>query len=104
MEYWSNGVVGELPDHGLRRYTSLVPENPHNRFFFSQYSSSPLLPGPDLACRAGVSQTPLPKYYIDNSVFQASRARAGQYSQTLNSKAKPSVSDLAQRTRFSILE
>jgi len=57
----------EPPVQSLRHYySSLVPENPHNRFFFSQYSSSPLL----------------------------------QYSETQNSKAEPSSSDLAKRTRF----
>jgi len=44
-------------------------------FFFN-----PSLPGPDLACRALFAQTLLLKYYSDKSVFQASRARAGQYS------------------------
>jgi len=34
----------EAPVQSLRHYySSLVPENPHNRLFFSQYSSSPLL-------------------------------------------------------------
>ncbi len=40
---WSNGVLEELSDHGLRRYTSLVRERPPNRLLFSQYSITPLL-------------------------------------------------------------
>jgi general secretion pathway protein I len=40
----------------------------------------PVLPGPHLACRARSLQTQLLKYCRDNNVFQASRARAGQYS------------------------
>jgi hypothetical protein len=43
---WSNGVVEELSDHGLRRYTSLVCERPRNRLLFSQYSSTPVLQYP----------------------------------------------------------
>lgn len=45
-----------------------------------KYSSTPVLPGPDLACRARALQTQLLKYCSDNNVFQASRARAGQSS------------------------
>jgi len=43
-------------------------------------SNTPILPGPDLACRARALKTQLLKYCSDNNVFQASRARAGQYS------------------------
>ena len=45
-----------------------------------QYPNTPVLPGPELACRARALQTQLLKYCSDNNVFQASRARAGQYS------------------------
>ena len=47
-----------------------------------QYSSTPVLPGPDLACRDRDLQTQLLKYCSDINVFQASRARAGQCSRT----------------------
>jgi len=40
----------------------------------------PVFPGPDLACRAGVQWVSVPKHYSNNSLFQASRARAGQHS------------------------
>ena len=45
-----------------------------------QYSNTPILPGPDLACRARVLLTQLLKYCSYNNVFQASRTRAGHYS------------------------
>ena len=71
MEYWSTGVVDRKSAKKLSFYSSpwLCSGQVH-----------PSLPGPDMACRARVPQTPLPKYYSDNSVFQAPRARAGQYS------------------------
>jgi general secretion pathway protein I len=47
-----------------------------------QYSNTPVLPGPDLACRDRDLQTQFLKYCSDISVFQASRARAGQCSRT----------------------
>jgi hypothetical protein len=45
----------------------------------THHSITPSFPGPDLACRAGVAQTLLRKYYGENKIFQATRARAGQY-------------------------
>ncbi len=46
----------------------------------THHSITPLFPGPDLACRAGVAQTLLRKHYGENNTFQATRARAGQHS------------------------
>ena len=66
-----------------------------------QYPNTPVLPGPELACRARVLQTQLLKYCSDNNVFQASRAsrsrlglgtgRAGQYSLAQNWLAGPEL-------------
>ena len=44
-----------------------------------QYSNTPILPGPVLACRGRSLEIQLLKYSSDSKVFQASRARAGQY-------------------------
>lgn len=63
MECWRDGV--------LEKWNSTKQE---------QYSSTPVLPGPDLACRDRALHIQLLKYCSDNKVFQVSRARAGQYS------------------------
>jgi len=63
MECWRDGVLEK-----------------RNNTRQEQYSNTPILPGPDLACRARALQTQLLKYCSDNNVFQASRARAGHYS------------------------
>ncbi len=54
----------------------------HWRNGMSHYSSTPLLPGPDLACRGRDLQSQLLKYCSDINVFQENRARAGQCSRT----------------------
>ena len=46
VEYWSNGVLEELPIHYLMHYSSVVSEKPRKCLFFSNtpilhYSSTP---------------------------------------------------------------
>jgi general secretion pathway protein J len=53
---------------------------PQQRIPGKSRQGRPVLPGPDLACRARALQTQPLKYCSHNNVFQASRARAGQYS------------------------
>ncbi len=70
-------MVEELPDHGLRRYTSLVCERPRNRLLFSQYSSTPLLPGPDLACQDAAMESEAFISSEDRCISTPRRTRAG---------------------------
>ncbi len=58
-------------------------ENIHDSWGVSQYSNTPVLPGPDLICMAEVQRTLPPKYHSDNSLFPASRARAGHHSNNM---------------------
>jgi len=55
-------------------------EEPCNIFVAPGRAIIPLFPGPDLASRAGVQWVSVPKHYNNNSLLQASRARAGQHS------------------------
>jgi len=79
LEYWNTGIMG-FEETGLWNIDEFLLTAKLINEYLSFHINIPIFPGPDLIGRTCVPWAPLRKYYSEQEVFHASRARAGHYS------------------------